>query len=193
MSFNELVERINTEANARIAEIEKETEESLKKIDAQTNAAINNIIEREKHSLEVLLKEYKIEYLRGLKNQTRREIRAQRIKDVEDIFNITEDNLSQIVRQKKYKKIWGRFYDEALAKYKNERNDTPVVKIAPEDKEIALSYLGKKIPVEIDENIYGGLELRDPERNLRIINTVKSRLARGKDQFLKLITDNIGG
>lgn len=194
MSFNELVGRINTEVNAQIALIEKETEEAINKINTEANASANNIIEREKRSLEALVKEYKIENLRKLENQARLEIRAQRIKDVDEIFKIVEDELARIVKQKSYKKIWQRFCDEALAEYKKERSDSPVVRIAPEDKEIALEYLGKKVIIEIDEGIiYGGLELRDPEGNLRITNTIKSRLARGKDHFLKLAADKIRG
>ena len=34
-----------------------------------------------------------------------------------------------------------------------------------------------------------GVELLSPDRRLRIVNTVASRLQRGRDEFLKMISD----
>ena len=88
-----------------------------------------------------------------------------------------------------YGDIWSRLLDEALQAYRQERADKPVLRVAPADRTLAAGRSQDFSAVEEDDAVPDGLELLSPDRRLRVRNTLRSRLGKGRERFLKDISD----
>jgi vacuolar-type H+-ATPase subunit E/Vma4 len=82
-------------------------------------------------------------------------------------------------------------FTEALGVYRRERSDTPVLQVAPADRELAQCHAPDLARIEVNDAVPDGVELLSPDRHLRVQNTVPSRLRQGREEFLKTISEAI--
>ncbi len=106
-----------------------------------------------------------------------------------EIFDKVEQRLVNISSQNDYSSILKRFYNEAFASYFEDSSKPPILIISASDSEIVNNFVAKDLKIETSNTISPGLELRDPDNKLRVVNTVISRLVKGKDDFTHLILE----
>ncbi len=187
MTMEKLVDRIRLEIDTKIADIERDTESQIRTIEAETQKAIDEFAVQEEQSLQRSLDDYRTELKSERDKGRRMEQYTFELQIIEDIFTITQQRLADIHKRKDYPQILKLFYNEAFSAYCNEKNCIPVVITSPGDGTTVAGFFGKGVVVEESSHVSGGVELRSSDDKFKIVNTVASRLEKGRDHFLKHI------
>ena len=189
MAEHRLLAAMEEEVAAKIAEIQRQADEAIRAIDAaaeQTLAAEQAV---EEARLGERLRQYEHGRRTQLENEWRSRIRQLQFEVVEQVFGELARAAAEVRRRDDYPAVWSQWLGEAWTAYRDERADTPILRTSPADRQLAECHAADVAAVEVRDAIADGLELLSPDRRLRIVNTVASRLQRGRDEFLKMISD----
>lgn len=189
MAEHPLLAAMEDEVAAKVAEIQRKADEAIRGIDA----AVEQTLVAEQAEAETRLREQLDEYERAASQQHEKEwrsrIRELQFELVEQAFAELARSAADIRRRADYPAVWSRWFREALTAYQGERADVPILRTAPGDRSLADLQAAAVASVELQEGLADGLELVSPDRRLRIVNTSSARVQRGRDEFLKMISD----
>jgi vacuolar-type H+-ATPase subunit E/Vma4 len=191
MAEHRLVEAMEEEVAAKISEIEWQTEEAIHTLGAEADAALAEAENLERLRAEQRFLGHKRERRSHFENEWRGRIRNLQFEIVDQVFRELEEMVGRARQRQDYPQVLCRLLDEALRVYRQERDDWPVLRVAPGDCELARARLPEAIAVEVDPAIDGGVELFSPNERFHVKNTLQSRLRKGRDEFLKMISDAI--
>jgi hypothetical protein len=189
MAEHRLLAAMEEEVAAKIADVQRQSDEAIRAIDA----AVDQALAAEQAEKESRLNERLRPYELGRRSQQEREwrfrIRQLQFELVERVFRELARGAAEIRRRDDYPQVWSHWLGEARAAYRRERSDAPILRTSPADRQLAERQAAEVAAVEVRDAIADGLELLSPDRRLRIVNTTAARLQRGRDEFLKMISD----
>ena len=137
MAEHPLVDAMEEEVAAKIAEIDRQADQEIADIEARANHAIQEAAEREKTRSEQLLLAYSREKRQLLENEWRIRIRNFQFEMAEQVFQQLQRVALSARERDDYPAIWSRLLEEAMQVYGQERSDKPILKVAPEDEALA--------------------------------------------------------
>jgi vacuolar-type H+-ATPase subunit E/Vma4 len=193
MSQQRLIGAMEEETVARIAHIERETEQAIREIDAEVDDRLAEAEDAEKKRSRKKLLEYQHRQRSRFENRWRGREQNLRFELAEHVFHDVENALAPARDREDYPAIWRRLFEQALRTYREERTDKPILRVVPADRELADSQEPEVQAIELDDKIRDGVELASPDRALHVKNTLDSRLRKGREQFLKMISDALKG
>jgi vacuolar-type H+-ATPase subunit E/Vma4 len=189
MTEHRLLAAMEEEVAAKIAEIQRQADEAIRAI----NTAADQTLAAEQAVEETRLGERLRQYEQGRRttreNEWRSRIRQLQFEVVEQVFGELSQAAGEVSRRGDYPAVWSQWFGEAWTAYRAERADAPILRTSPADRQLAEGHAAEVAGVEVRDAIADGLELLSPDRRLRIVNTMASRLQRGRDEFLKMISD----
>ncbi len=186
-----LVDAMQAEIAARIAEIDRSTDRELAEIKERAARSVQEAVQREQTRIEQQLQAYAREKRQLLENDWRIRIRNFQFEVAEQVLNQVREAALRVRQRDDYPAIWGRLLEEAASVYFDQRRDRPVLRVSPEDESLARSASHGCDRIELDATVCDGVELESVDRRMLVKNTLASRLRRGHDQFLKSISDAI--
>ena len=189
MAEHRLLAAMEEEVAGKIAEIQQQADEAIRTIDAAAEQALAAEQAAEESRLNERLRQYEQGRRAQRENEWRSRIRQLQFEVVEQVFGELTRAAAEVRRHADYPAVWSQWLGEARAAYRLERSDTPILRTSPTDRQLAEQHAAEVATVEARDAIADGLELLSPDRRLRIVNTVASRLQRGRDEFLKMISD----
>jgi len=189
MSESKLIQAMEEEVGAKIAQINDEAEAKVRTVQADVDEAIADAETVARSQAEASFQSHagfeRGRIASGLRDHSRRaswELVADVLRDV-------ERTLEQVRRREDYPSIWRRWLAEALTTYHGERDDLPALRVAAADLPLAKSRAEEFASIDVNEGLRDGLALASPDRRLRIVNTAASRLQNGRPAFTKQISD----
>lgn len=191
MTGHSLVDAMEAEVAAKIAEIDRQTERELAEIRERTARSLQENAEREQARSAQMLLAYGREKRQLLENDWRIRVRNFQFEVAEQVLDQLQKASLRVRRRDDYPAIWARLLEEASRVYFDERSDRPVLRVSPEDESLARSDAREFARIEVDATVRDGVELESADRRMLVKNTLASRLGRGRDQFLKSISDAV--
>jgi vacuolar-type H+-ATPase subunit E/Vma4 len=189
MVQHRLITAMEEEIAARIAQSDREADAAIRHIEAEAAAAEAEAIRAEQAHADQLFTAYQSRQQSRFENQWRLRVRNLQFEVSQRVFAAVEQSIVEARRRDDYPNIFGRLLAESLLTYANERSDRPILEVAPADRELAGSFHPSVEAIETSATICDGLALRSPDGRLHIMNTLSSRLRKGRDEFLKIISD----
>ena len=189
MTEHRLLAAMNEEVAAKIAEIPRQADEAIRAIDAAAEQALAEAQAEEDARLQERLRQYDRGRHTRQENEWRSRIRNLQFEVADQVFRDVTRATAGVRSRDDYPSVWSQLFREAQAAYRRQRADAPILRTSAADRQIALRYAAEVAGVEVQETIGAGVEVLSPDRRLRIVNTVASRLERGRDEFLKMISD----
>ena len=189
MTEHRLIAAMEEEIAGKIADVERQADEAIRAIEAETAQTLTDAQAREESRLEEQLRQYEREQRTRLENEWRSRIRNLQFEVAEGVFGDLARAAADVRRRDDYPSLWSGLFQEACAAYRRERIETPILRTAPADRPLAERQAAEVAAIEVQEAIADGVELLSPDRRLRVVNTLAARLHRGRDEFLKMISD----
>ncbi len=189
MTEHRLIAAMEDEIAGKIAEVERQADEAIRAIEAEAAQTLTDAQAREESRLEEQLRQYEREQRTRLENEWRSRIRNLQFEVAEGVFGDLARAAADVRRRDDYPSLWSGLLQEACAAYRRERTETPILRTAPADRPLAERQAAEVAAIEVQEAIADGVELLSPDRRLRVVNTLAARLHRGRDEFLKMISD----
>jgi len=189
MTEHRLIAAMEEEIAAKIAESERQADEAIRAIEAEAAQTLADAQAREQSRLEEQLRQYEREQRTRLENEWRSRIRNLQFEVAEGVFGELARAAAAVRRRGDYPSLWSGLFQEACAAYRRERTEAPILRTSPADRPLAERQAAEVAAIEVQEAIADGVELLSPDRRLRVVNTLASRLHRGRDEFLKMISD----
>jgi hypothetical protein len=184
-----LLAAMEEEVAAKIADIQQQADEAIRAIDAAAEQTLAAEQAAEETRLDERLRRYEQGRRAQGENEWRSRVRQLQFEVVEQLFGELAGAAAEVRRRDDYPAVWSQWFGEAWAAYRRERADAPTLRISPADRQLAERQAAQVAAIETRDAITDGLELLSPNHRLRIVNTVASRLQRGRDEFLKMISD----
>jgi len=180
---NEIIEK----AKERAAKITANAEAEKKRIEAQTNNAIENIIGGELRAVHDRI-------VGGAQLQGRKQVMEARSEIVNKVFKQVEEEIKKIVEGPEYKDILVK-----LAKESIETLSEDCIVYANKEDAVTLKSMMEKLPtgykVKIETSpvdIVGGVTVVNLEGTKTIYNTLDSRLAEAKGKLTASVAEKLG-
>jgi len=180
---NEIIEK----AKERAAKITANAEAEKKRIEAQTNNAIENIIGGELRAVHDRI-------VGGAQLQGRKQVMEARSEIVNKVFKQVEEEIKKIVEGSEYKDILVK-----LAKESIETLSEDCIVYANKEDAVTLKSMMEKLPtgykVKIETSpvdIVGGVTVVNLEGTKTIYNTLDSRLAEAKGKLTASVAEKLG-
>jgi vacuolar-type H+-ATPase subunit E/Vma4 len=189
MTEHRLLAAMEEEIAAQIAAVERQADEALRAIDAETAQALADDRAREETRLDDQVRQYERAQRTRWENEWRARIRNLQFEVAEAVFGELAQAAAAVRRRADYPAVWARLFQEAVAAYRRERSEPPLLRTAPADRALAEQQAAEVAAIEVQETLADGVELLSPDRRLRVVNTLAARLQRGRDEFLKMISD----
>ncbi len=191
MSERRLIAAMQTEVDAKLADLARQTAEALEAIEARTATRIAEAEAAQTACVEQQLSDYQHAQRLRFENQWRVRLRNLQFEIAAQVLRDVEQAAAGIRQRADYPAIWQRLLDEARQVYQAEQSAAPVLRVAPADRPLAEAAAGEFAAIETAESVLDGVELLSPERRLRVQNTTASRLRKGREEFLKTIAEAI--
>ena len=180
---NEIIEK----AKERAAKITANADAEKKRIEAQTNNAIENIIGGELRAVHDRI-------VGGAQLQGRKQVMEARTEVVNKVFKQVGEEIKNIVKGPDYKTILVKLAKESIEKlaedcivYANEE-DAATLKSMMEELPT-----GQKVKIETSPvDIVGGVTVMNLEGTKTIYNTLDSRLAEAKGKLTASVAEKLG-
>ena len=189
MTEHRLIAAMEEEIAAKIADIERQADEAIRAIEAEAAQSLADAQAREEARREEHLRQYEREQRTRLENEWRSRIRNLQFEVAEGVFGELARAAAAVRRRDDYPSLWSGLFQEASAAYRRERTEAPILRTSPVDRLHAERHGAEVAAIEVQEAIADGVELLSPDRRLRVVNTLAARLHRGRDEFLKMISD----
>ncbi|MCW4011568.1 MAG: V-type ATP synthase subunit E [Candidatus Bathyarchaeota archaeon] len=180
---NEIIEK----AKERAAKITANTDAEKKRIEAQTNNAIENIIGGELRAVHDRI-------VGGAQLQGRKQVMEARTEVVNKVFKLVEEEIKNIVEGPDYKTILVKLTKESI---ENLAEDCIVY--ANKEDAATLKSMMEELPtghkVKIEESpvdIVGGVTVVNLEGTKTVHNTLDSRLAEAKGKLTASVAEKLG-
>jgi V/A-type H+/Na+-transporting ATPase subunit E len=180
---NEIIEK----AKERAAKITANADAEKKRIEAQTNNAIENIIGGELRAVHDRI-------VGGAQLQGRKQVMEARTEIVNKVFRQVEDEIQKIVEGSDYKDILVKLAKESIETLAEDC----IVYANKEDAETLKSMMeelptGNKVKIEVSPvDIVGGVTVVNLEGTKTINNTLDSRLAEAKGKLTAQVAEKLG-
>lgn len=191
MTEHRLIAAMEEEIAAKMAEVERQADEAVRAIEAEAAQTLADAQAREESRLEEQLGQYERAQRTRLENEWRSRIRNLQFEVAEAVFGELTRAAATVRQRDDYPSLWSALFQEACAVYRRERTEAPILRTSPADRRQADRYAGEVAQIEVQDTIADGVELLSPDRRLRVVNTLAARLHRGRDEFLKMISDAI--
>jgi len=188
MPEHRLIAAMEEEVGARIAQVQREADEAIRRIEAEADQELEEAQRAEAARLEGQMVQYRRDKRARFDNQRRARVRDLQFAIAEQVFDDLAQALAAVRQRSDYPEIWSRLLSEAIAAYRTERSDAPIVRVAEADRDLA-RRAGEVPAVEAVAAVPDGVELVSPDGRLRIKNDLTSRLRKGREEFLKMIGD----
>ena len=189
MSEQPLVAAMEEEVVARIAEIDRKADAAIREAEAEVDRLLAETRQREEARAEQRFRDYARQQRARGENQRRARIGNLQFEIAQEVFAELQRAVAAARGRADYAVAWSRLLEQAVQIYGQERNDSPVLRIAPADCPLVARWRDRLAAVQPDAAIDAGLELVSPDGRLRVKNTLLSRLHKGRDEFLKMISD----
>ena len=190
MSEQRLIDAMEAKVEDRIAEIERETEQRVQGAEAEAKDVIADIEAQEQANAETHYLQYKGEQQALFENNLRVRTRSLQFQVSEEVFRKLEVTLAEVNKRSDYHTIWSYLFEEALSAYRIERTDRPILHVSPEDSVLARSFASDSdiASVDADDRMATGVELHSSDGRVRVENTPMSRLKKGREEYIKMIS-----
>ena len=189
MTEHRLVAAMEEEIAAKIAEAERQADEAIRAIEAEAAQTLADAQAREESRLEEQLGQYERQRRTQSENEWRSRIRNLQFEIAAGVLGDLMRAAAAVRQRDDYPSLWSGMFQEAWAAYRRERTEAPIVRTSPADRPLAERQAAEVAAIEVQEAIADGVELLSPDRRLRVVNTLAARLHRGRDEFLKMISD----
>ncbi len=188
MPEHRLIAAMEEEVAARIAQVRREADEAIRRIEAEADQELAEAQRAESARVERQIVQFRRDKRSRFDNQRRARVRDMQFAIAEQVFGDVAQAVAAVRQRSDYPVIWSRLLSEALAAYHTERNDIPNVRVAEADRDLARRS-GEAQAVEAVAAVPDGVELVSPDGRLRVKNDLASRLRKGREEFLKMIGD----
>lgn len=189
MVQHRLITAMEEETAARIAQSEHEADEAVRRIEAEAEAAEADALRAEQARADEQFLAYQRQQRSRFENQWQSRVRNLQFEVSQRVFEAVEQSVAEARRRDDYPTIFGRLLAESLQAYARERSDRPILQVAPADGELVGAPHPDVEAIETRAAVRDGVELRSPDGRLHVKNTLSSRLWKGRDEFLKTISD----
>lgn len=180
---NDLLESAKAKASSILANADAET----KRIEEQTNNAIDGIIGSELRAVHDRI-------VGGAQLQGRKEVMNARTKVIKDVFKKAEDAVQKTVESPEYKDILVKLASESI----NNLGEDCIVYANAEDAEYLKSVMEQlptdhKVKIETSkEDIVGGVTVVNLEGTKTIYNTLDTRLEEATGKLTADVAEKLG-
>lgn len=188
MPEHRLIAAMEEEVAAKIAQVQREADEAIRRIEAEADQELAAAQRAESARVERQIVQFRRDKRSRFDNQWRARVRDMQFAIAEQIFDDAAQAVAAVRQRSDYPEIWSRLLSQALAAYRAERNDLPIVRVAAADRDLARRS-GEVQAVEAVAALPDGVELVSPDGRLRVKNDLTSRLRKGREEFLKMIGD----
>lgn len=189
MAEQPLIAAMEEEIAARVAEIDRQADAVIGEAEADVDRLLAEAEQREAALAEQRFRDYARQQRARCENQRRARIGNLQFEVAQEVFRELSRAVGTIRGREDYAAVWLRLLDEAMQVYGEDRDDAPVLRVAPVDCPLADRCRDRVAAVEPDGAIDAGLELVSGDGRVRVKNTLLSRLHRGREEFLKMISD----
>lgn len=180
---NEIIEN----AKERAAKITANVEAEKKRIQEQTNNAIENIIGGELRAVHDRI-------VGGAQLQGRKQVMEARAEVVNKVFQLVEEEIKKVVEGPEYKDVLLKLAQESIETLEEDC----IIYANKEDTEYLKSVMeqlptGKKVKIETSPvDIVGGVTVVNMQGTKTIYNTLDSRLKEIKDKLTADVAEKLG-
>ncbi len=192
MTEHRLIAAMEQEIAAKIAEVERQADEAIRAMEAAAAQTLADAQAREESRLEEQRAPVRGRAsARGWKTNGDPASATCSLRSPKACSASWHARRPMSARRDDYPSLWSGLFQEACVVYRRERTDTPIVRTSPADRPLAERQAAEVATIEVQEAIADGVELLSPDRRLRVVNTLAARLHRGRDEFLKMISDTL--
>jgi vacuolar-type H+-ATPase subunit E/Vma4 len=188
--IDETIQQRNTileEAKQKAATIEAKTQAELKRIQDQTNQAIENIIGGEIRAVHDRI-------VGGAHLQGRKLVMEARVDIINKAFEEAQESIMKVIDSPEYNKILGNLASESITKL----NEDCIVYANKEDSEYLNSVM-ENLPFEhklrieeSKEDILGGIIVVNMKGTKTIHNTLETRLKAAENKLISEVAERLG-
>ncbi len=189
MAEQPLIVAMEEEIAARVAEIDRQADAAIREAEADVDRLLAEAEERETARVEQRFRDYARQQRARRENERRARIANLQFEVAQEVLEELARAVGTVRDREDYAAVWSRLLDEAMQVYGEERDDAPVLRVAPVDCPLADRCRDRVAAVEPDAAVDAGLELVSRDSRLRVRNTLLSRIHRGREEFLKMISD----
>ncbi len=189
MGQQQLITAMEEEVEAQIAASDRQAEEAIGRIEAEAATAEAEALGAEQARADQQLRAYQRQQRLRFENHWRSREQDVQLEVAQRVFEAVEQAVAVARQREDYPHVFARLLAESLQAYAGERSDRPILRVAPADLQRAQAHQSSPAAIEASNSIREGVELSSPDGRVHVKNTLTSRLCKGRDDFIKIISD----